>query len=115
MASAFLTASPPRASEVAGSKEQGRNIGPIGTGDHVVQEGECLLSIAYQHGFLWETIWNLPANAQLRGTRKDPGQLLVGDRIMIPERETKEVSADTDKWHRFVKRGVPAKLRLVVE
>jgi Putative peptidoglycan binding domain len=115
MASALVTASSPRPSEAAGSKQQGRNTGPLGTGSHVVREGECLLSIAYQHGFLWKTIWNLPANAQLRQKRKDPGQLVVGDRIMIPERAKKEVQAATDKRHRFVKRAVPAKLRLVVE
>ena len=115
MGSAFLSASAAEGSETVRSNPKGRNTGPLGTGPHMVQEGECLLSIAYQHGFLWKTIWNLPANAQLRQKRKDPGQLVVGDRIMIPEREKKEVPADTDKRHRFVKRAVPAKLRLVVE
>jgi hypothetical protein len=115
MAGALVAASAPRTSAAAGSSQQGRNTGPLGTGSHVVREGECLLSIAYQHGFLWKTIWNLPANAQLRQQRKDPGQLVVGDRIMIPERGKKEVQAATDRRHRFVKHAVPAKLRLVVE
>jgi N-acetylmuramoyl-L-alanine amidase len=74
-----------------------------------------MLSIAHQHGFFWETLWKLPANRELRLARKTPGQLVVGDRVTIPDREIKEVPAATDARHYFVKRGVPAKLRLVVE
>jgi N-acetylmuramoyl-L-alanine amidase len=94
---------------------QARNTGPLGSGWRVVRRGECLLSIAHQQGFLWDTLWNLPDNAKLRDTRPDPGQLLVGDRIMIPERRARTEPAGTDAHHRFLKRGVPAKLRLVVE
>lgn len=115
MASALVAPSPVGTSEALGSKQQTRNTGPLGSGSHVVQEGECLLSIAFQSGFLWETIWNLPGNTQLRRLRKDPGQLLVGDRIMIPDRELKQVPKITERRHRFVKRGLPIKLRLVVE
>jgi N-acetylmuramoyl-L-alanine amidase len=94
---------------------QERNTGPLGSGWRVVRRGDCLLSIAYQQGFFWETLWNLPENAELHDARKDPGQLLTGDRIMIPERQTKTVDAGTDARHCFVRRGVPAKLRVVVE
>jgi N-acetylmuramoyl-L-alanine amidase len=98
-----------------GPTGQGRNTGPLGSGWRVVKKGECLLSIAYQTGFFWETLWNLPENASLKDTRKDPGLLLVGDRIFIPELRTKTVPGSTDTLHRFVKKGVPAKLRVVVE
>ena len=91
------------------------NTGPLGSGPHIVQEGECFLSISYQRGFFWKTLWNLPQNSELRNVRRDPGLLLVGDRVMIPERQTKEVPANTDALHRYVKQGVPAKLRVVVE
>ena len=97
------------------SNRQERNTGPLGDGWREVQHGECLLSIAYQEGFLWDTLWKLPDNAELRDARRDPGLLLVGDRIMIPERRIKTVPAGTDARHRFVKRGLPAKLRVVVE
>jgi peptidoglycan hydrolase-like protein with peptidoglycan-binding domain len=93
----------------------GRNTGPLGSGWRVVKRGECLLSIAYQTGFLWETLWNLPENAPLKEARKDPGMLLVGDRILIPELRTKTLPRSTDARHRFVKKGEPAKLRVVVE
>jgi len=92
-----------------------RNTGPLGSGWREVQTGECLLSIAYETGFFWQTLWNLPENATLRDTRQDPGLLLTGDRILIPERRIKTVPASTDARHRFIKRGVPVKLRLVVE
>ena len=91
------------------------NTGPLGSGAYTVQEGDCFLSIAYQRGFFWETLWNLPDNAGLRDARQDPGELLVGDRVMIPDLRIKKVPASTDARHQFVKRGVPAKLRLVVE
>lgn len=94
---------------------EGRDTGPQGSGSHIVQPGECFLSIAYQHGFFWQTLWELPANRELRAARQDPGQLLVGDRIVIPDRRTKTVPKNTDACHVFVKKGVPAKLRLVVE
>jgi N-acetylmuramoyl-L-alanine amidase len=92
-----------------------RNTGPLGSGWHVVRRGECLLSIAYQQGFFWETLWNLPDNAKLHDARPDPGQLLVGDRLMIPKRRARIEPASTDAHHRFLKRGASAKLRLVVE
>jgi hypothetical protein len=92
-----------------------RNTGPLGSGGYVVQKGDCFLSIAHVYGFCWETLWNLPENAILRVDRKDPGQLLPGDRITIPDRQTKKVPANTGALHTFVLRGVPVKLRLVVE
>jgi hypothetical protein len=96
-------------------RRSGINTGPMGNGPHVVQPGECFLSIAHNNGFFWQTLWNLPANRALRDARKDPGQLLVGDRVVIPEREIKELPAQTDARHDYVKRGCNAKLRLIVE
>lgn len=92
-----------------------RNAGPLGSGSHIVQPGECFLSLAYRRGFFWETLWNLPGNSDLRSAREDPGQILVGDQVVIPDRRLKEVPAATDARHTFRKRGLPVKLRLVVE
>ena len=80
-----------------------------------MQEGECFLSISFEHGFFWQTLWNLPSNKELRTSLQDPGQLLVGDRVMIPERQLKELPAITEVRHKYVKLGATAKLRLVVE
>jgi hypothetical protein len=97
------------------TNNNGYNTGPLGAGSHVVKPGDCMLSIAYEHGFFWETLWKLPVNRDLRLARKTPGQLVAGDRVTVPEREIKEVPASTDARHYYVKRGVPAKVRLVVE
>ena len=102
----------PKAAE---SIDQGRNTGPLGTGPYTVKQGECFLSTAHQHGFKWETLWNLHANAKLRAARKDPGLLLPGDRITIPDRETREESCNTDARHQFVTNMQLVKLRLVIE
>lgn len=88
---------------------------PVGSGPYTVKEGDCFFSIAHQHGFLWETLWNLPANANLRAARKDPGLLLPGDQITIPDREIREESRNTEARHRFVTNEQLVKLRLVIE
>lgn len=35
------------------------NTGPLGSGSHVVWQGEYFLSIAYERGFFWETLRKL--------------------------------------------------------
>lgn len=85
---------------------------PAGRGDHVVQEGECILSIAESSGFFWQTIWNDAGNSDLRASRSDPRVLLPGDRVSIPARRLGSASGQTETCHRFRRRGMPAKLRL---
>jgi hypothetical protein len=79
---------------------------------HVVADGECISSIAYENGFYWETLWNHPENAQLKSTRKDPNVLRAGDVVHIPDLTLKEVSKPGKARHKFKIKGVPAKLRL---
>lgn len=86
--------------------------GPAGTGDYSVQQGDCLSSIAYLHGFFWETLWNHGANAGLKAVRRNPNVLLPGDRITIPPLRKKKVPAATGKRHKFQLLNAPAKLRL---
>ncbi len=87
---------------------------PVGSGDYVVQQGECLLSIALEHGFLPETLWDLPENREVKDKRKDPSVLLPGDRLHIPDPRVKQESSSDGQKHRFRRKGFPAKLRIRV-
>lgn len=78
---------------------------------HRVQKGECISSIAEQHGFFPATIWNHDNNEALRKLR-DPNVLHAGDEIYIPDREVKTEIGATDQRHTFVRKGVPAKFRI---
>jgi hypothetical protein len=59
--------------------------------DYTVQQGDCMSSIAFENGFFWKTLWNLPQNADLR---------------------LKQEPRPTDAQHQFVKLGVPEKLNM---
>ncbi len=82
--------------------------------DYEVNQGDCLSSIAFEHGFFWETLWNDGSNADLKSKRKDPNVLMPGDIVHIPDRTLKEESAATEKRHKFKLKGVPAKLKIRV-
>lgn len=77
-----------------------------------VKAGDCLSSIAFEHGFFWEVIWNHPDNADLKRKREDPNILQAGDIVCIPDKSSKEESCETGGQHRFKVKGVPAKLRI---
>ena len=80
--------------------------------EYAVQPGDCLFSIAENHGYHWETIWKDAANAPLRQLRKSPAVIMTGDLVTLPAKKLKELSRPTDKTHKFVRSGTPAKLRL---
>jgi len=85
---------------------------PVGKGDYVVQEDDCMSSIAEASGHFWETLWNHPDNVQLKEVRRDPSVLMPGDLVTVPPIAPKEVSKATGATYRFRRKGVPAKLRL---
>jgi len=80
--------------------------------NYTVQQGDCLTNIAAGSGLLWTTVWNHPNNAQLRQLRKDPNVLYPGDQLFVPDLQPKEVDRPTDQLHTFVRKGVPAKLKI---
>ncbi len=85
---------------------------PVGSGSTVVKEGDCISSIAYQHGHLPDTLWNDPGNAQLKAKRGTPSALLPGDRVHVPPIREKQEAGATERRHKFKLKGVPEVLRI---
>jgi hypothetical protein len=77
-----------------------------------VQPGDCISSIAFEHGFFWKTLWRHAENSELKSLRKNPNILKEGDEVVIPDLEAKIESRPTEQRHRFRLKGAPAKLRL---
>ena len=82
--------------------------------EHRVQQGDCLLSLAKEHGFDWETLWNHPDNAELKRQREDPNALKPGDVVAIPERREKQEDASGESRTQFRRTGALARLRLEI-
>jgi hypothetical protein len=73
---------------------------------HPVYQGDSLTSIAFEHGFDWEKLWNYSRNADLKSLRQDPHVLYPGDVVYLPDKELRMESCATDAKHTFV-RNVP--------
>lgn len=87
---------------------------PVGDGEYVVGQGECMSSIAYENGFLMDTLWNHPGNANLKAGRKDPNVLLPGDRVHIPDVRIREENCSTDNNYQFLLKSVTEVIRIVL-
>jgi hypothetical protein len=72
--------------------------------NHTVAEGECLHSIAKDHGFLWEALWNHEKNAELKKNRSDPERLQAGDVVFMPDLKPKSEACPTEKAYWFRKK-----------
>jgi N-acetylmuramoyl-L-alanine amidase len=79
---------------------------------HVVKKGECLASIAAQHGFEWKTIWELPDNKALRDKRPNPNIIFQGDVVCIPEKKLHEEKISTGQKHKFQATATHCQFRL---
>ena len=65
--------------------------------DYTVKEGDCIASLAYDRGLLWQTVWNHPLNALLKTQRQDPNVLKPGDIVHLPDKQLKTVDKPTDQ------------------
>ena len=91
------------------------SMNPIGSGEHVVHEGECVISIADAAGHFWKTIWDDPANAEVKRVRGSPHVLLTGDRIHVREIRTGSEMGETEQRHRFRRKGIPIHFEMLVQ
>ena len=82
---------------------------------YTVKQGDCIESIALRYGLSWEQLWNHPSNHDLKEKRRNPNVLMPGDGVFIPEKELRWETGATEQKHRFRKKGVPSKLRLVIK
>jgi len=82
------------------------------TTSHTIQEGECISSIAFEHGTSPDTIWNLEDNAKLKKQRGDSHVLLPGDVLTVPDVSPRGYSGDTGRRYRFVRKGVLTRVQL---
>src|SRR5262245_60956373 len=107
LAQAMDRSRPPEPAQETAQDAATPATGPVGAGDFVVRDGDCMASIAVHTGFFWQTLWNESANAELQQIRKDPYCLLPGDRVTIPELRQKQESCTADQRHRFKRKGAP--------
>ncbi|MDR3701688.1 MAG: peptidoglycan-binding protein [Candidatus Sulfopaludibacter sp.] len=69
---------------------------------YIVQDGDCLASIAKQAGFAdWHTIYDDSHNADFRKLRPDPNVICPGDQLFIPDKDVKTDSKGTDTASTF--------------
>jgi N-acetylmuramoyl-L-alanine amidase len=81
--------------------------------DYTVRQGDCLSSIAAQHGFRdYRIIYDHPSNAALKAKRPNPNVVNPGDGLFIPEKEQKQCPAPTGKRTTFWARIPRTRLRL---
>lgn len=74
---------------------------------HTIEQGDSVSRLAELYGFAPDTIWNEPANEELRALRIRMDVLLPGDEVVIPDLRVAEARCSTGATHRFRRRGVP--------
>ncbi|WP_158568966.1 MULTISPECIES: peptidoglycan-binding protein [unclassified Duganella] len=80
---------------------------------HLIVPGECIGKIAEYYGFFPRTIWDHPANADLKHRRHDNMYVLFeGDVVAIPAKRMKLESVAAGDQVIVQRRGVPEHLRI---
>jgi N-acetylmuramoyl-L-alanine amidase len=69
---------------------------------HVVRQGECFATIARDHGWTCDALYQHAGNAELRKTRPNRHVLHPGDVVELPDTPPKWTAAVTEKRHRYV-------------
>jgi N-acetylmuramoyl-L-alanine amidase len=83
--------------------------------EHIVRQGDCLVSIAKKYGISdWGTIYNHRQNSGFRKKRPNPNVIYPGDRLFVPEKEQKWEEGNTNRRHRFRAKGTKGVLRIIL-
>lgn len=82
---------------------------------HIVEEGECIETIASMHGFFPDTLWDLQENAELRELRGSMNLLVPGDEVHVPDLSEQVFDVATEAKHRFKRKGVPSEFTITYE
>lgn len=85
---------------------------------YVVQQGDCLSSIAKKFGFRdWKVIYDDPNNKDFKKLRPDPNVVYPGDELFIPDKKdaTKKASANVEKLNKFKVKLPKTLLRIQVK
>ena len=82
--------------------------------NYQVKQGDCIFSIAFEHGFFADTIWNHPENAKLKEKRQDPNVLMPGDIVFVPDKRLKEVSEPTNDVFKYRCKNTPKMFRVQI-
>jgi len=80
---------------------------------HIIKQGECLGKIAERYGFFPKTIWDYPANSQLKYLRHDNMYILLdNDQVVIPGKRQKTATVVSGERIIVQRKGVPQNLRI---
>lgn len=82
---------------------------------YVIKPGDCVASVALEHGFRPETLWEDAGNAGLREQRASGYLLVPGDVLAVPDPRPKQLDCETGQRHSFRRLGVPEKLQIRLE
>ena len=84
--------------------------------NYIVEQGDCLSSIAYHYGFRdWHTIYDHPNNAAFKTKRPNPNLIYPGDEIFIPDFVVRDDGCQTDMNHRFQLNSNPTYLNVRIQ
>jgi hypothetical protein len=82
---------------------------------HTVEEGETLDRIASRYEFpTGASLYDHPANADLRVRRPDPRFIAPGDEVVIPKRASRGTACTTGHRYTFVMRSAEPEVRIRV-
>jgi hypothetical protein len=84
--------------------------------NYIVQQGDCLSSIALANGFHdWRTIYRDPGNDDFRILRPNPNVIFPGDQIVIPDKTPPVYRVTTGQTYTYSLKTQKTLLRLKFE